>query len=192
MCWIGGLPCLIDVCRESGQSASSRDFCKQMVQLPPFHFPHGLMAIWHGSTGKAELRSEVQVSAAAANLRASSESRWSYWYMKWDLPDFILRGIYAGLSTVYSQVTSERFSVWYVLPLPELEVFKDEVCRNETSRNVYFVWKKKVGRILYGADVAQLVEHYNKLSIDTSFNLLRIFIIIIMIILPLLNYYKFE
>ena len=78
---------LIGVCRESGQSASSRDFCKQIVQLTPFHFPHGLMAIWHGSTGKAELRSEVQVSAAAANLRASSESRWSYWYMKSDPPD---------------------------------------------------------------------------------------------------------
>lgn len=49
-----------------------------------------------------------------------------------------------------------------------------------------------IGRILYGADVAQLVEHYYKLSIDTGFNLLRIFIIIIIIILPQLNYHKFD
>jgi hypothetical protein len=48
------------------------------------------------------------------------------------------------------------------------------------------------GIILYGAVAAQLVEHYNKLSIDTGFNLLRIFIIIIMIILPPLNYHKFD
>lgn len=36
------------------------------------------------------------------------------------------------------------------------------------------------------------MEHYNKLFIDTGFNLLRIFIIIIMIVLPTLNYHKFD
>jgi hypothetical protein len=60
---------------------------------------------------------------------------------------------------------------------------------------MYTVFERKKARFLREKIMnlgESCMEHYNKLFIDTGFNLLRIFIIIIMIVLPTLNYHKFD